>query len=129
MKMDPRIQPHSLHTLLSTSKQIPKTNKKQATKFHNLLQTKLSKTTQLKISKHAKERMDHRGIKFSNDEWLTIQKKVEEAKQKGVSDSLVLTEDAALIVSAKNETVITALNRNEARSHIFTNINGTIIID
>src|SRR5690625_4540565 len=129
MKMDPRIQPHSLHTLLSTSKQIPKANKKQATKFHNLLQKKLSKTTQLKISKHAKERMDHRGIKFSNDEWLTIQKKVEEAKQKGVSDSLVLTEDAALIVSAKNETVITALNRNEARSHIFTNINGTIIID
>lgn len=73
--------------------------------------------------------MHVRGIEFSEAEWGKIAAKVEEAKRKGVTDSLVLTRDAALIVSAKNETVITVLNRDEAASQIFTNINGTIIIN
>lgn len=73
--------------------------------------------------------MHVRGIEFSEAEWGRIAAKVEEAKRKGVTDSLVLTRDAALIVSAKNETVITVLNRDEAASQIFTNINGTIIIN
>lgn len=73
--------------------------------------------------------MHVRGIEFSEAEWGKIAVKVEEAKRKGVTDSLVLTRDAALIVSAKNETVITVLNRDEAASQIFTNINGTIIIN
>ena len=47
----------------------------------------------------------------------------------GVTDSLVLTKEAALVVSAKNNTVITAMGRDEASSQIFTNINGTILID
>lgn len=34
-----------------------------------------------------------------------------------------------LIVSAKNNTVITAMDRKEAQTQIFTNINGTIILD
>ena len=37
----------------------------------------------------------------------------------GVNESLVLLKDAALIVSAKNNTVITAMDRNEAA---YTNI-------
>lgn len=73
--------------------------------------------------------MHVRGIEFSEAEWGKIAAKVEEAKRKGVTESLVLTRDAALIVSAKNETVITVLNRDEAASQIFTNINGTIIIN
>lgn len=47
----------------------------------------------------------------------------------GVKESLVLLNDAALIVSAKNNTVITAMNRKEATEQIFTNINGTIIMN
>ena len=47
----------------------------------------------------------------------------------GVKESLVLVDDAALIVSAKNNTVITAMNRAEATAQIFTNINGTILMD
>ena len=52
-----------------------------------------------------------------------------EAKKLGVKESLVLLDDAALIVSAKNQTVITAMDRKEAMSQIFTNINGTIVMD
>lgn len=83
----------------------------------------------IQISKHAKVRMEQRGISISPQTWEKIGEKMNEAKTKGVGDSLVILNDAALIVSAKNKTVITALDRDEAHSQIFTNINGTILID
>lgn len=52
-----------------------------------------------------------------------------EAKQKGVRDSVVILNDAALLVSAKNNTVVTAMDREEATEKVFTNIDGTILID
>ena len=97
--------------------------------FADTLQTELQKTEGLTISKHAKERLEQRGIQINSSRWEQISEKVREAKKMGVKDSLVLLEDAALIVSAKNETVITAMNREEASTHIFTNINGTILMD
>lgn len=83
----------------------------------------------LKISKHAQARLTERNINISTEDWNSIELKVQEARQKGVHDSLVLVNDVALIVSAKNNTVITAMNLDEAKSQIFTNINGTIILD
>lgn len=85
--------------------------------------------SQLIVSKHAKQRLQQRGIDISAERWGQIEEKVQEAKQMGVKESLVLLEDAALIVSAKNNTVITAMDRKEAKTQIFTNINGTIILD
>ncbi|WP_409292284.1 TIGR02530 family flagellar biosynthesis protein [Peribacillus sp. SCS-37] len=81
------------------------------------------------ISKHAKARLADRNIEIDKAGWTKIGAKVKEAKKMGVTESLVLTKNAALIVSAKNNTVITAMDRKEAGSQIFTNINGTIIMD
>lgn len=89
----------------------------------------LQDAEQLKISKHARTRMDERNIAVDDDMWSTISDKVDDARKKGVSDSLVLTKDAALLVSTKNNTVITAMERNEAASKIFTNIDGAIVIN
>ncbi len=89
----------------------------------------LAQATALKISKHAQKRLDERNISIDQQRWAQINAKVAEAKSKGISDSLVVMDDAALIVNAINSTVITAMNRSEASSQIFTNINGTILID
>ncbi|MEK4424432.1 TIGR02530 family flagellar biosynthesis protein [Solibacillus sp. FSL K6-1523] len=83
---------------------------------------------ELKISKHASERIHERNIAISDSEWQEITEKVFEAREKGVNQPLVLMEQAALIVSAKNATVITALDRIEARQQLFTNIDGTIVL-
>lgn len=83
----------------------------------------------LTISKHAKERLEERGIEISRHCWNEIEDKVQQAKKMGVKDSLILLHDAALIVSAKNNTVITAMDRKEAQTQIFTNINGTIVLE
>ncbi|WP_342509471.1 TIGR02530 family flagellar biosynthesis protein [Sporosarcina sp. FSL K6-2383] len=82
----------------------------------------------LKISKHAADRLMERNIHISDAEWARVTDMVNEAKSKGIKESLVLMDQAALIVSAKNSTVITAMDRTEAKNQLFTNIDGTIVL-
>lgn len=96
--------------------------------FASHLQDAISSEKDLTISKHAKYRIEQRNIEISSEKWNKIGEKLDEARQKGVKESLVILDNAALIVSAQNKTVITAMDRDEAESQIFTNINGTIII-
>jgi flagellar operon protein len=117
-------QPVKTHQLRSGTPQSPSANK-----FSQHLQSALDTESKLTISKHANERLHQRGIQINDSRWKQIESKVQEAKKMGIKDSLVLLDNAALIVSVKNKTVITALNRQEASSQIFTNINGTIILD
>lgn len=85
--------------------------------------------TELIVSKHANQRLQERNIYISDADWAIVSDKVSEARSKGVNDSLVLMDQAALIVSAKNFTVITAMNRTEATNQLFTNIDGTIVLN
>lgn len=105
----------------------PKTAHKTAkTSFSAHLEQ--ASTKQLKLSKHASERLQERQINITANEWHNVSDKVQEASLKGVKNPLVLMEQAALIISAKNSTVITAMDRMEAREQIFTNIDGTIVL-
>ncbi|PZX07862.1 flagellar operon protein [Psychrobacillus insolitus] len=107
-----------------TTKQV--TSPKQS--FSQHLQEATVKT-ELKVSKHANQRLAERNIHISEAEWQLVSEKVSEARSKGVNDSLVLMDQAALIVSAKNATVITAMDRTEAKNQLFTNIDGTIVLN
>ncbi|WVX84364.1 TIGR02530 family flagellar biosynthesis protein [Niallia oryzisoli] len=111
-------------------KKTQNTGQKQGTSFSAEFQSALKNDKDtLTISKHAQERLEQRGITINAERWEQIDEKVKQAKTMGVKELLVLLEDAALIVSAKNNTVITAMNREEASTQIFTNINGTILMD
>mgnify|MGYP001432565332 CR=1 FL=1 len=103
--------------------------KNTGSSFAELLQEAVHEGNPLTISKHARERLSERNIELSRNDWGRISEKVNEARQKGINESLVLVKNAALIISAKNRTVITAMDRKEAASQIFTNINGAIIIE
>lgn len=109
----------------------PNTSKQATTPKGAFLQHLQQATvkTELKVSKHANQRLEERNISISDAEWKLVSDKVSEARSKGVNDSLVLMEQAALIVSAKNATVITAMNRTEAKDQLFTNIDGTIVLN
>ncbi|PLR69756.1 MULTISPECIES: TIGR02530 family flagellar biosynthesis protein [Bacillaceae] len=95
--------------------------------FQELLKNHTKST--IKISKHANQRLIERNISIPDYQWKEIQGKMQEARKKGIKDSLILTSNAALIVNIDHNMVVTAMNRKEASSHIFTNINGTIIMD
>lgn len=82
----------------------------------------------LKFSNHAVERMQSRGVYFSQDEIGKIQDAVGRAAAKGSKDSLILTDKAALIVSVKNNTVVTVMDKNALKENVFTNIDSTIVM-
>ncbi|MBM7571826.1 TIGR02530 family flagellar biosynthesis protein [Aquibacillus albus] len=122
--MDHRIQHLHQQALLPKIKK-PNSNTTQTTSFQEVFKD----AQRIQLSKHAKERLTQRNIQLDASQWEKISQKIEEAKQKGVTDSLVLTNSAALLVSTKNNVVVTAMDLKEASSKIFTNINGTIVID
>lgn len=84
---------------------------------------------EIKISKHAKERLQERNIEIKESQWKTIEEKMSEARGKGIKDSLIVMNNATLLVSTKNNTIITAMNRKESMNRIFSNIDGTILIN
>ncbi|WP_078547122.1 TIGR02530 family flagellar biosynthesis protein [Litchfieldia alkalitelluris] len=127
--MNNRISTYQAHQLAQLAQHKQRNQVKQANteSFQGILNDAVNSS--LKISKHAQQRLDERKISLNQSEWNKINELVQVAKDKGINESLVLTTNAALIVNAKNSTVITAMGRNEAKSQIFTNINGTIVID
>ncbi|MGE1161784.1 TIGR02530 family flagellar biosynthesis protein [Peribacillus simplex] len=97
--------------------------------FQQYFQSSVSTNEKLIISKHAQMRINERNIEIPRQTWKQITDKANEAKKMGVTESLIITNNAALIVSTKKNKVITVMDRDEASAQIFTNINGTIILD
>ncbi|HET7579068.1 MAG TPA: TIGR02530 family flagellar biosynthesis protein [Bacillales bacterium] len=126
--MDHRIQPR-LMPKMHPQRTVPKKAASSGTSFDGMLKQEIGRDEGLKVSKHAERRLSERNIFIDNGQWQAIENRVSEARQKGITDSLVVTKNAALIVSTKNNTVVTAMNRKEAGAHLFTNINGTILMD
>ncbi|MCW2927526.1 MAG: flagellar operon protein [Thermoleophilia bacterium] len=81
----------------------------------------------IKWSAHATARLRQRGIELSAEQHTRLETAVDKAVAKGAKDSLVLLDDNALVVSAQNRTVITALGVHQARENVFTNIDSAVI--
>lgn len=82
----------------------------------------------LKFSNHAVERMQSRGIRFSPEQMSKIESAVQKAAAKGSKDTLLLTENSALIVSVKDKTVVTVMDKAAMKENVFTNIDSTVMI-
>lgn len=105
--------------------------------FSALLKDRLTKgdlkneaavSTPVKFSGHALDRIRDRGISMNNELMKKLEGAVDSAEKKGSKDSLILTQDAAFIVSVKNRTVITVLDRNAMNGNVFTNIDSTVVV-
>lgn len=79
------------------------------------------------FSNHAQERLKSRGISLSPTDMEKLEGAVDSVAKKGGKDSLVLLGDAALVVSVKNRTVVTALDRASMQGTVFTNIDSAVI--
>ncbi|WP_339215313.1 TIGR02530 family flagellar biosynthesis protein [Ornithinibacillus sp. FSL M8-0202] len=121
---------HRIHQIPSQQAlQFPTTAKSKTNDQGLSFKSILKEQQELKVSKHASDRLQERKIHLNDTQWKIINEKVTEARAKGVTDSLVVMNNTALLVSAKNNTVVTAMNLDEASNRIFTNINGTILIN
>ncbi len=84
--------------------------------------------SKLTFSKHANERLASRNISLSNEQVERLSEGVLEARKKGIKESLVMMDNLSFIVNVKNDTVVTALDSNNGEQHVFTNIDGAVIV-
>ncbi len=92
--------------------------------FADVLKEKVSG---LKFSAHAQTRISSRNIDVSPQMMDKLTSAVETAQKKGSKNSLVLFPNAAFIVNIPNKTVVTAMDGENIRENIFTNIDSTVL--
>jgi flagellar operon protein len=76
----------------------------------------------IRISAHAQKRLENHPFDANR-----LKSAVERADAKGSSESLILLDDLAFVVSVKNKTVITAVDQDRAKESVFTNIDSVVI--
>jgi flagellar operon protein len=81
----------------------------------------------LQFSQHALQRVERRGINLSDGTLNRLEAGAARAASKGSRDSVVFVDGTAFVVSIKNKTVITAVDREHMREHVFTNIDSAVI--
>lgn len=99
--------------------------------FEQLLQERIQQkqqTQELQFSKHAKERIDQRGIEMTSTLMNDLNNAVAKAKQKGAKDVVVIGPKEVFIVNVPNNIVVTTLSGAEMKNNIFTKIDSAVIL-
>jgi len=104
-----------------------KTNKKQKS-FKEVFNSKLKQKDDVKFSKHAKKRIDSRNIQLGEKEFDKLISGLEKAEKKGSKDSLIMVDNVAYVVSVENKTVITAIDDQNVKDNVFTNIDSAVFM-
>jgi flagellar operon protein len=121
--MDNRIQNQTIAGLVQTQPTVAPAPKPVADgTFAALLQDRL------KVSGHAQTRLQSRNIDLGQSEWNRVLEGVDRAAAKGAKESLVMVDDVALVVSVRNRTVITAVDKGQLKDNVFTNIDSAVIV-
>ena len=108
----------------------PKTSRQPASgaSFDEALQAQLLGRSGVKLSAHAQKRLAERNVQLGADETARLGAAVDRIQAKGADKSLVLMDDLALVVSARNRVVITALDAASAKNGVFTGIDSAVIV-
>lgn len=96
--------------------------------FAEILQAETNRQQAVKLSAHAERRLLERNIILGAEDMAKINRAVKQAENKGAKESLLIYGDLALITSVKNKTVVTAMDGQSLKDHVFTNIDSAVII-
>lgn len=86
-----------------------------------------NRTEGVHFSNHALQRVGRRNIDVEPATLERLDSAVQKAASKGAREAVVLVDDSAFVVSVRNKTVITAIDREQLRDHVFTNIDSAVI--
>lgn len=118
--------PQSVIQPIPGNKATTPTNNVKKSPFGQVLEKKIQ--GELKFSQHAQQRLQSRNIELGEAELARLENAVGKAREKGSRDSLILMDNLALVVSVKNNTVITAVDEQSLKENVFTNIDSAVII-
>ena len=96
--------------------------------FSRVLEKALDSSPQVRFSRHAEERIRSRGIQITPHELDRLNQAVRIAEARGAKDSLVVSGPLSYVVDVPGRTVVTALYGEQARGHVFTNIDSAVVI-
>jgi flagellar operon protein len=82
--------------------------------------------TTIKFSSHAEKRLASRDIELTPEIMQRLKNAVSKAKEKGSNETLMIFDNFSLIVSVKNNTVITAVDKSGMKENVFTNIDSAV---
>ena len=86
------------------------------------------KSQELKFSKHAAQRLQDRNITLSEEQMNRLELGAIRSEEKGIKESLVVMDDYAFIVNTRNNTVVTAMQKDNDGENIYTNIDGAVFV-
>ena len=96
--------------------------------FKELLKAQLEKSEGMHFSAHAQSRMRSRNINLDADQLDKLTGAVDQARESGSRNALVLMEEYAFIVNAEKRTVITAMDRMGMDDNVITNIDSAVMV-
>ncbi|MEE9442141.1 MAG: TIGR02530 family flagellar biosynthesis protein [candidate division Zixibacteria bacterium] len=96
--------------------------------FKSTLDEVVQKNANINFSAHARARLHSRGVVLDDAMLNALSQAIDKAEAKGARESLVLSNDAAYVVSVTNRTVITAFDKDNLRDGVFTAIDSAIIL-
>ena len=96
--------------------------------FQEMFSSELAENRSLQFSKHASQRLFSRDIRLNDEKMNKIADAVDKAAEKGSKETLILTEEVALVVAVQNRTVVTAFDRENLRDGVVTSIDSAVIL-
>ena len=118
-----------ISSLRNNSKpQINSGSKVSGNEFKDILNKAINKDDSFIISKHAEERLKQRNIQLSETDMKQINEGINKAQAKGSSDCLICFKGNALVTSIKNRTVITAIDQENTKGNVYTNIDSVLFL-
>ncbi len=88
----------------------------------------LKQSQTLTFSKHAQTRTEQRGITLSQTDMHRLDTAVGKARDKGLTDTLVLMDNTAFIVNVPSKVIVTVVDSTDTKENVFTNIDGAVIV-
>jgi len=97
-------------------------------KFGRMLQETIN-DNKLNFSAHAQQRLKSRSITLGAEELGKLEQAVDKAAARGCRSSLLLYRDMAFVAGVPTRTIITALDGESMKEHVFTNIDSAVVVE
>jgi flagellar operon protein len=82
----------------------------------------------LRFSNHAQARIQSRSIPWDVEMEKRVLSGIEAAGSKGSREALILAGGIAFIANVKSKTIITAMDSEQLKQKVFTNIDSTVLV-
>ena len=94
--------------------------------FRNAL-TAAADERSLQLSEHALKRVEQRQIPLAGEQLDRLQRAMDTLSQRGSRQSLVMLDQVAYVVHVPSHTVVTAVQPDESKERVFTQIDSVLI--